>query len=42
MFNILVVEDDPKLCSIYSTILKMNRYHPFIACNGQAALEITG
>ncbi len=40
MFNILVVEDDPKLCSIYSTILKMNRYHPFIACNGQAALEI--
>jgi two-component system, OmpR family, response regulator len=40
MFNILVVEDDPKLSNIYSTILKMNRYHPYIACNGQDALDI--
>ncbi len=40
MFNILVVEDDPKLSSIYSTILKMNHYNPFIACNGQAALDV--
>jgi DNA-binding response OmpR family regulator len=40
MFNILVVEDDPKLSSIYSTILKMNHYNPFIAGDGQAALDV--
>lgn len=40
MFNILVVEDDAKLGSIYSTILRMNKYNPFIADNGLAALEI--
>lgn len=40
MFNILVVEDDAKLGSIYSTILRMNKYYPFIADNGLAALEI--
>ena len=40
MFNILVVEDDAKLSSIYSTILKMNKYNPFIAYNGLDALDI--
>jgi DNA-binding response OmpR family regulator len=40
MFNILVVEDDAKLGSIYSTILRMNKYNPFIADNGLEALEI--
>ncbi|MDF3000063.1 MAG: Response regulator consisting of a CheY-like receiver domain and a winged-helix DNA-binding domain [Bacillota bacterium] len=40
MFNILVVEDDAKLGSIYRTILRMNKYNPFIADNGLAALEI--
>ncbi|MDF3002405.1 MAG: Response regulator consisting of a CheY-like receiver domain and a winged-helix DNA-binding domain [Bacillota bacterium] len=40
MFNILVVEDDAKLGSIYSTILRMNKYNPFIADNGLVALEI--
>lgn len=40
MFNILVVEDDPKLGNIYNTILKMNHYHPFIASSGQAALDV--
>lgn len=40
MFNILVVEDDAKLGSIYSTILRMNKYNSFIADNGLAALEI--
>lgn len=40
MFNILVVEDDAKLGNIYSTILKMNHYNPFIACSGHAALDI--
>ncbi|QOX65629.1 response regulator transcription factor [Anoxybacterium hadale] len=40
MFNILVVEDDAKLGSIYSTILRMNKYNPYIADNGLAALEI--
>lgn len=40
MFNILVVEDDAKLGGIYSTILKMNRYNPFIAENGKVALDI--
>lgn len=40
MFNILVVEDDPKLSNIYCTILKMNHYNPFSAFNGQEALDI--
>ncbi|HWQ74765.1 MAG TPA: response regulator transcription factor [Syntrophomonas sp.] len=40
MFNILVVEDDAKLAGIYSTILKMNKYNPFIAYSGLAALDI--
>lgn len=40
MFNILVVEDDSKLSNIYQTILKMNKYNPFIANNGQVALDI--
>lgn len=40
MFNILVVEDDAKLAGIYSTILKMNKYNPFLAENGQVALDI--
>ena len=40
MFNILVVEDDAKLSGIYSTILKMNKYNPFIAYSGLAALDI--
>ena len=40
MFNILVVEDDLKLSNIYSTILKINKYNPFVANDGQAALDI--
>jgi len=40
LFNILVVEDDPKLSNIYCTILKMNHYNPFSAFNGQEALDI--
>ena len=40
MFNILVVEDDPKITNLYQTILKINKYNPFIANNGQAALDV--
>ena len=40
MFNILVVEDDAKLCQLYSAILKVNKYNPFIADNGEEALNI--
>lgn len=40
MFNILVVEDDPKITNLYQTILQINKYNPFIASNGEAALEI--
>ena len=40
MFNILVVEDDPKITNLYQTILKINKYNPFIANNGNAALDI--
>jgi Response regulators consisting of a CheY-like receiver domain and a winged-helix DNA-binding domain len=40
MFNILVVEDDTKLSGIYNTILKMNKYNPYLADNGLSALDI--
>ena len=40
MINILVVEDDMKLAGIYEAILKMNKYNPFLAANGQEALDI--
>ncbi len=40
MFNILVVEDDPKITKLYQTILTINKYNPFIANNGNAALDI--
>jgi len=40
MFNILVVEDDPKMSQIYETILKINKYQPFLAGNGKAALDL--
>jgi len=40
MFNILVVEDDPKITNLYQTILKINKYNPFIANNGQTALDV--
>lgn len=40
MFNILVVEDDPKITNLYQTILKINKYNPFIANNGNAALDV--
>ena len=40
MFNVLVVEDDPKITNLYQTILKINKYNPFTANNGQTALDI--
>ncbi|MDF3001685.1 MAG: Response regulator consisting of a CheY-like receiver domain and a winged-helix DNA-binding domain [Bacillota bacterium] len=40
MFNILVVEDDPKITNLYQTILKINKYNPFVASSGNAALKL--
>lgn len=40
MFNILVVEDDPKLRRLFCTVLEKNGYQPFGAIDGDAALEI--
>lgn len=40
MFNILIVEDDVKLCQLYGAILKLNKYNPFIAGNGEEALDV--
>ena len=40
MFNILVVEDDPSTRKLMEAILKENGYTPFLAEDGEAALDI--
>lgn len=40
MVNILVVEDDLKLCKLFCTVLSRHNYRAFSAENGNEALEI--
>lgn len=40
MFNILVVEDDPKMNTIYCSALKQAAYEPVAAFDGAQALEL--
>lgn len=40
MFNILVVEDDIKLCGLYCRVLSKNGYNTFPAHDGEEALRI--
>ena len=40
MFNILVVEDDAELRSLFCTVLTENGYHPLEAGDGEEALRV--
>ena len=40
MFNILIVEDDPKLLTLFSTVLERHHYLVHKATNGEEALEV--
>ena len=40
ILKILIVEDDPKLCQLYSIILNKAGYETICADNGQAAWNI--